>query len=198
MLQFNVPFILASGSPRRRRLLEQLGLDFEVRVPDVDEVFPPDASPEDIVLNLALQKGEPIAEANPDALTLAADTIVVLDGSVLGKPAGPAEAAAMLRRLSDRKHTVYTGVALVHSGSDRCVTAAVATEVTFGPLSDAEIERYVATGSPLDKAGAYGIQDDHGALFISRIEGDYYNVVGLPLHRFYRIVRIAFTDLLDS
>ena len=196
MLRFSVPFILASGSPRRRRLLEQLGLEFSVHVPDLEEEHPPDKSPDDLVLSLALQKGEPIAEAHPEALTLSADTIVLLNGAVLGKPADAAEAADMLRRLADATHTVYTGIALSHSDTDRCVTAAVSTDVTFGPLSDAEIDRYVETGSPLDKAGAYGIQDDLGALFVSRINGDYYNVVGLPLHRFYRIVQIAFADLL--
>jgi septum formation protein len=104
----------------------------------------------------------------------------------------------MLRRLSGATHTVYTGLALVHPPSGRRVTAHEATAVTFAPLSDDEIARYVATGAPLDKAGAYGIQDDHGALFIARIEGDYYNVVGLPLHRLYRVLRAYFADLLDA
>lgn len=198
MLQFNVPFILASASPRRRRLLEQLGVSFEVRVPHVEEVHPEGSSPEDVVLHLSLEKAEPIAEAEPDALTLAADTIVVLDGLILGKPIDESEAISMLRALSGRSHTVYTGITIIHARSDRCVTAAVSTQVTFGELDDAEIARYVATGSPLDKAGAYGIQDDYGALFISRIDGDYYNVVGLPLHRFYRLLRVGFTDLLTA
>ncbi len=198
MLQFNVPFVLASASPRRRRLLEQLGLRFDVRVPDVDETPVPGQSPQDLVLRLALEKAEPIAESLPEALTLAADTVVVLDGELLGKPSDEQEARVMLRALSGRTHTVFTGIALLHSRSDRCVTAAVETKVTFSDLADDEIARYVATGSPLDKAGAYGIQDDYGALFISRIDGDYYNVVGLPLHRFYRLLRTAFTDLLVS
>ena len=171
-------------------------MSFDVRVSTVEEVHPPDATPEDVVLHLALEKGEQIAEAEPGALTLAADTIVVLDGQILGKPADADEARAMLRSLSERTHTVYTGIALIHPQSDRCVTAAVSTAVTFGRLDDDEIRRYVETGSPLDKAGAYGIQDDYGALFISRIDGDYYNVVGLPLHRFYRLLQTAFTDLL--
>lgn len=198
MLQLNVPLILASQSPRRRRLLEQLGFDFEVRAPSDDEEIDPTVSPEDMVLQLALEKGKPVADERPDALTLAADTIVVLDGAVLGKPADAAEAKSMLRALSGKTHTVYTGIAVLHSGTDRCVTGAVATDVTFGVLSDEEIERYVQTGSPLDKAGAYGIQDDAGSYFISRIDGDYYNVVGLPLHRFYRILRTAYVDLIAA
>ena len=196
MLRFNVPFILASESPRRRRLLEQLGLTFEVRAHGVEEIHPPDASPEDIVLDLSLRKAEPVADAEPGALTLGADTVVVLDGEVLGKPADAAHARLMLQRLSGRTHEVFTGIAIVHAGSDRCVTAHEATAVTFAEMSEEEIDRYVATGSPIDKAGAYGIQDDCGALFVSRIDGDYYNVVGLPLHRFYRMVRYAFPDLM--
>lgn len=196
MLRFKVPFVLASASPRRKYLLGQLGIEFQVRVPGVDETSPDGLSPQDIVLRLALAKAGPVAEAIPGALTLAADTIVVLDGQILGKPRDEQEARQMLRSLSGRTHTVFTGIALMHSESDRAVTASVATDVTFSELADDEIASYVATGSPMDKAGAYGIQDDHGALFISRIDGDYYNVVGLPLHRFYRIVRTAFTDLL--
>lgn len=198
MLRLNVPLILASRSPRRRRLLEQLGLEFEVREPTSDERIDLSESPEDIVLKLALEKGESIADQRPEALTLAADTIVVLDESVLGKPVDAGEARTMLRSLSGRTHTVYTGIAVIHPASDRCVTGAVATDVTFGALGDDEIDRYVRTGSPLDKAGAYGIQDDAGSFFISRIDGDYYNVVGLPLHRFYRILRTAYLDLIAA
>ena len=114
----------------------------------------------------------------PGALVLAADTVVVLDGDVLGKPPTTADARATLRRLSGRTHTVYTGLALVHDG--RAATDHRATRVTFADLSDAEIDAYVATGSPMDRAGAYGIQDDAGALFVTRVEGDYPAVVGLP------------------
>ena len=196
MVQFSVPFVLASGSPRRRRLLEQLGLSFEVRVPDVDETPPPDATPQDVVLKLALDKAERVAESVPGALILAADTVVFLDGDLLNKPTDEADARRMLRLLSGQTHTVCTGIAIIHAASDRCVTAAVDTRVTFGNLDDDEIARYVSTGSPMDKAGGYGIQDDYGALFVSRIDGDYYNVVGLPLHRFYRLLRTAYTDLM--
>ncbi|MGI9174407.1 MAG: Maf family protein [Rhodothermales bacterium] len=189
------PFVLASGSPRRRRLLEGLGLAFEVVVSDVEETVDPALSPEAMVQHLAQKKAAAVAASHPEALTLGADTIVVLEGDVLGKPAHEAEARAMLRGLSGATHEVYTGIALLHPRSNRCQTSYEATRVTFGALTDQEIDAYVASGSPMDKAGGYGIQDDHGALFVARIDGDYYNVVGLPLHRLYRLLRDEFTDL---
>ncbi|ACY48395.1 Maf family protein [Rhodothermus marinus] len=197
-MKLRVPLILASRSPRRRKLLAQLGLHFEVHPSDLDENATNHRLPEQLVEQLALEKARTVAARFPEALTLGADTIVVLDGDVLNKPADEAEARAMLRRLSGRTHTVYTGVALVHPASQREVVDYEATQVTFAPLTDAEIDAYVATGSPLDKAGAYGIQDDYGAVFIRRIEGDYYNVVGLPLHRLYRMLRNHFADLIED
>lgn len=194
MLRLHVPLVLASQSPRRRQLLERLGIPFSVHPSDVDETVPPDTAPSEVAALLATQKAEAIAPQHPDALTLGADTIVVLDDVVLGKPADAVEAAAMLRRLSERSHMVYTGLALVHHG--RTVTTHEATEVTFATLTDAEIAAYVQTGSPLDKAGAYGIQDDLGAFFVEGIQGDYYNVVGLPLRRLYGTLRTYFADLL--
>ena len=195
-MNVNTEFILASASPRRRRLLEQLGTRFRVQVSPAEEVVPDGMAPSEVVQKLALDKALPVAAAHPEALTLAADTVVVFEGDVLGKPADAAEARAMLRRLSGHTHTVFTGVALVHPASARRTTTYEATDVTFGPLTDDEIARYVAGGSPMDKAGAYGIQDDRGALFVARIEGDYYNVVGLPLYRLYQVLRTDFTDLL--
>lgn len=197
-MKLRVPLILASHSPRRRKLLAQLGLDFEVHPSDLDENATNHRLPEQLVEQLALEKARAVAARFPEALTLGADTIVVLDGDVLNKPADEAEARTMLRRLSGRTHTVYTGVALVHPASRREIVDYEATQVTFAPLTDAEIDAYVATGSPLDKAGAYGIQDDYGAVFIRRIEGDYYNVVGLPLHRLYRMLRNHFADLIED
>lgn len=188
--------MLASGSPRRRALLHQLGLAFSVQPGTAEEVWPDGSSPAEAVEALALQKAASVAEAHPDALTLGADTVVVLGGKVLGKPSDPREAAAMLRRLSGATHTVFTGLALLHPASRRRVTTHETTEVTFAPLDAGEIAAYVASGAPMDKAGAYGIQDDLGALFVRRIEGDYYNVVGLPLHRLYRTLRAHFADLL--
>jgi len=196
MLSLRAPLVLASRSPRRQALLRQLGLTFEVHPSDAEEAFPPGAPPHEAVVLVAQAKGEAVAPRFPDALTLSADTVVVLGGDVLGKPADPAEAAAMLHRLGGRTHTVYTGIALIHPASERTASAVEATEVTFAPLSAREVEAYVATGSPLDKAGAYGIQDDLGALFVAGVRGDYYNVVGLPLHRLYRLLQDRFADLL--
>ncbi|MDX1532432.1 MAG: Maf family protein [Rhodothermales bacterium] len=196
MLDLHVPLVLASQSPRRRQLLERLGLTFTVQPSGAEEVLPEGAGPAEAVEVLARQKAEAVAPDHPDALTLGADTLVVLEDDVLGKPADADEAAAMLTRLAGRTHTVYTGIALLHPPSRRSVTAHEATAVTFAPLDAHEVAAYVATGSPMDKAGAYGIQDDLGALFVAGIEGDYYNVVGLPLHRLYRTLRSGFADLL--
>lgn len=194
-MRLKTDLVLASQSPRRKKLLEQLGLAFTVHASDVDEVIDPALAPDAVVQALALDKVRAVAPAYPSALTLGADTIVVLDGDILGKPADAAEARAMLGRLSGRTHTVFTGLGLVHAPTGRTVTAAEATDVTFAELDPAEIGAYVDTGAPLDKAGAYGIQDDYGAVFVSRIDGDFYNVVGLPLHRLYRVLRERFADL---
>lgn len=196
MLSFRVPFILASQSPRRRTLLSQIGVEFHVHPSDAEEVWDDTLSPDGAVERIALQKAEVIAPLYPEALTLGADTVVVLEGSVLGKPVDAEEAASMLLRLSGATHTVFSGIALIHPASGRLVTAHAATQVTFSSLSLDEIQRYVATGSPMDKAGSYGIQDDHGALFVERINGDFYNVVGLPLQRLYQTIRTTFEDLL--
>jgi septum formation protein len=185
--------ILASASPRRRELLAGLGLTPPVRPVDVDET-PRDGEPAaDCVLRLARAKAE--AGAGPGELVLAADTLVVLDGRILGKPAGPEEAAAMLARLAGRDHLVQTGVA-VRDGDTAAVAAAVeTTRVTIAPLSAGRIAGYVATGEPLDKAGAYAIQG-LGALFVERIEGNYSNVVGLPLPLTRRLFAELGFDLL--
>lgn len=196
-MQIHAPLILASQSPRRRRLLQRLGLAFTVQVSPAEEVIPPDADPASLVQSLALQKARPVAAEHAEALTLAADTVVALDDEILGKPASREAAATTLRRLSGATHTVYTGIGLMHPATDRSAAAVTATRVTFGTLSDEEIAAYVATGSPMDKAGSYGIQDDLGALFVERIDGDYYNVVGLPLRRLYLTLRETFGDLVS-
>lgn len=185
MLTLRTPLVLASASPRRRALLERLGLDFEVRPTDADETWPAGLDAGPAAEEVAMRKARAV-EA-PGALVLAADTVVVLDGEVLGKPADDAEAAATLGRLSGRTHEVATGLALRRDGRE--ATAHETTRVTFAPLTPAEIAAYVATGSPLDKAGSYGIQDDFGALLIDGIDGDYFNVVGLPLRRLYATLR---------
>lgn len=195
-MKFRVPFILASRSPRRSHLLAQLGFDFEVQPSEIDETVSDTVTPVELVRTLAFEKASAVSRARPESLVLAADTIVVLDDIILGKPGDAAEARAMLRSLSDATHTVYSGIALIHRASRRAITGVESTRVTFDALSEEEIEEYVEGGSPMDKAGSYGIQDDRGALFVKRIEGDYYNVVGLPLHRLYRMLRADFSDLL--
>lgn len=180
--------VLASGSPRRRQLLAEQGLLFEVRPVDLDETPRPGESGCELVLRLAEQKA--LAAARAGEVVLAADTAVVVDGAVLGKPADDAEATAMLRQLSGRWHEVLTGVAVCDL--DRALRLALVetTRVRFATLSEAEIGWYVATGEPADKAGAYAIQG-YGAIFIEQIEGSYSNVVGLPLSTTYRLLRQA-------
>ena len=192
MLVLQCPLVLASASPRRRDLLARLGLAFDVRPTDADETWPEDLAPGPAAAEVALRKAR---AADVDALVLAADTVVVLDGDVLGKPADADGAARTLRRLSGRTHEVATGLALRLNGRE--TTAYETTRVTFADLSDDEIAAYVATGSPLDKAGSYGIQDDLGAVFVERIEGDYFNVVGLPLRRFYTTLCAFVPDLVS-
>lgn len=193
-MKLEVPFVLASGSPRRRRLLDRIGMEFDVDVSHVEEYISEGAQPAALVEELAIRKARDVSARHPDSLTLGADTIVVLDNEILGKPSDADEATEMLRRLSNNTHVVYTGIALVYR--DRVVTQHEATRVTFVEMTDDEIEAYIASGSPMDKAGAYGIQDDRGALFVRRIEGDYYNVVGLPLQLFYRTIKMHYNDLL--
>lgn len=189
-------FILASQSPRRRKLLRQIKIPFVHAPSNIIETVPGNLNPEELVERLALKKASAIATKKPNALVLGADTLVVCRGVIFGKPSGVTEAAGMLRQLSNTSHKVLTGIALVHHQSERKVTAVETTEVTFGRLTETEITNYIKTGSPMDKAGAYGIQDDVGALFVERIHGDYYNVVGLPLRRLYVLLKQHYGDLL--
>ena len=194
-LLYHHNLILASQSPRRSHLLGQLGIPFTVHPSHFEEIIPSTITfPPEIVSYFALQKAISVASHYPDHITLGADTIVVIDDEILGKPADDQEAQRMLGRLSGRTHMVYTGLALVLPATAQEVVTHEATRVTFDVLTDNEISAYVATGSPLDKAGAYGIQDDLGAIFVARIEGDYYNVVGLPLNRLYRTLKAHFPD----
>lgn len=169
--------ILASKSPRRQQLLQQIGMDFTVRVTDTDETMDFSCPPQDEVARVSAEKAA-AAVCDPEDVVVAADTIVVVDGKILGKPASEEQAVEMLRMLSGRSHRVMTGLT-VRKG-DRVATHTEITELVFRPLSDAEIRAYVATGDPLDKAGAYGIQGMAGA-FVERICGDYFNVMGLPI-----------------
>lgn len=187
--------ILASQSPRRRELLARMGLrNFRVWAPDVDETMPPGTPPQALVEALSRRKAQAVqAQAGAGCLIIAADTVVCLEGQILGKPADAAQAAAMLRALSGRRHMVCSGVSVCAGG--RTVTEHEQTLVTFRPLDEGEIAAYIATGEPMDKAGAYGIQG-LGSLFVSGIEGDYYNVVGLPVCRLGRILRRFGVDCL--
>jgi septum formation protein len=180
--------ILASRSPRRIQLLAQIGLSARVVPCDIPEEFDPALTPSQNASSLALQKARCVASGIDEGIIVGADTIVVLDGKMLGKPVDRGDAVRMLSLLSGRTHTVATGISLVDRPSDRSVDAVELTQVTFRTLPPREIEAYVAGGSPMDKAGAYGIQDDYGAVFVTRIEGCFYNVVGLPLARLYTLL----------
>jgi len=174
--------ILASGSPRRREIMNLFGKPFQVISSDIEEPVVATDPPEVTVMALALEKALDVAgKIQPGALVIGADTLVYCDG-YLGKPADAAEAEAMLTRLQGRKHAVFTGVAIVRAGSDQKVVEAVQTQVSMKALTPAEIRSYIATGEPMDKAGAYAVQG-LGSLLVEGIEGDYFNVVGLPVQR---------------
>jgi nucleoside triphosphate pyrophosphatase len=172
----SIPIVLASASPRRRQLLELLGLTFDVAPADVDETWRNGEAPAAHAERLAREKAA--LRARPGAAVVGADTIVVIDGAILGKPADAAEARAMLRRLAGREHEVFTAVAVARGA--RLASGVARTAVRFRALDDATIAAYVATGEPMDKAGAYGIQG-YGAVLVERIEGDYFTVMGLGL-----------------
>jgi septum formation protein len=182
----DVRIILASQSPRRRELLALIGIPHERQPADLDESLLPDENPIAHAERLARAKAEVIARREPGAVVIGSDTIVVLDGDILGKPNDSGEAAATLRRLSGRTHTVHTAVAVARNG--RTVSGVESVEVTFRPLTDAQIEAYVATGEPMDKAGAYGIQG-YGAVIVERVHGDYFAVMGLALGRLVDLLR---------
>jgi len=183
-----VPLVLASASPRRRELLGLLGLKPQVVPADIDESWRPGEEPAPHAERLAREKAAVVAARYPAACVIAADTIVVLDGDILGKPADAADAAAMLRRLSGREHTVHTAMAVACGG--RTVSGVESTQVWFRALDDATIRAYIATGEPMDKAGAYGIQG-YGAVIVERIAGDYFTVMGLGLGRLVGLLREA-------
>lgn len=176
--------ILASASPRRRELMTLIGIPHEVRPADIDETYLPGEAPRAHAVRLAREKAQTIAA--PDAVVIGSDTIVVVDGDVLGKPRDDAEAARMLGRLSGRSHTVITAVAVSWKG--RVVSDAEEVGVTFHQLSNNQIRDYIATREPMDKAGAYGIQG-YGATIVARVDGDYFAVMGLPLQRMVQLMR---------
>jgi septum formation protein len=188
-----VKFILASSSPRRRELLASIGLDFEVRPSHVPEVHEPGEAPAEYVARLSRDKAHALASANREDWVIAADTTVVLGDQLLEKPVDADDAARMLTTIAGRTHVVYTGVTLENISREWKDTRVAATEVTMLPLSAADIQWYVATGEPLDKAGAYAAQGV-GGMFIEAIRGSYTNVVGLPLATLFQMLRDAGID----
>ncbi|MCX6141491.1 MAG: Maf family protein [Candidatus Kapabacteria bacterium] len=192
LLHLPYPLVLASQSPRRSALLHHVGFTFSTVSPNVDEEsvstsLPPDEYVQHLAL-LKAMRGAELTEA--PSIVIGSDTTVVLDGMVLNKPLDAEDAVRMLQTLSGRTHTVHTGIALIVSGQPRYTRmTSRSTDVTFRELRSSEIEAYVESGSPMDKAGAYGIQDDFGAVFVSRVEGCYYTIVGLPLELLYTSMR---------
>ena len=186
-MKFN-RIILASGSPRRRELLAKLNIDFEIITSDADETIDSD-NPETIVETLSERKARAVFDTITDdnVLVIGADTIVYYDGEVLGKPEDEEDARGMLSMLSDRTHQVYTGVSIISriKGEEKIKTFSDRTDVTFYEIDKFDLADYIKTGSPMDKAGAYGIQDDF-AKHVKKIDGDYNNVVGLPLSKLYQ------------
>jgi len=176
----SVPIILASTSPRRKELLGGLGIQFTIDPSDADESFEAGTAPEEVVRMLALRKAESVAERHGQGLVIGSDTIVVVDGQILGKPIDDSDAHRMLQMLQGRSHAVCSGVAVVDAAGGRSIAAVSVTNVIMRALSAEQIDAYVRSGEPRDKAGAYGIQG-LGATIVERIDGDYFTVVGLPL-----------------
>jgi septum formation protein len=185
MLNFSSQVYLASKSPRRKKLLKQLNIKFKVINVHVNEARKNGELPSAMVKRLSEAKMAEAREKIKDGIIITADTIVVIDYKILGKPKNRMDAEKILRKLSGRTHTVYTGYSVFNSSNNKFITDYEKTNVTFRKLEYKEIKEYIAAGSPMDKAGAYGIQDDFGAVFIKKINGDFYNVVGLPLSSLY-------------
>lgn len=186
MINSKTQIYLASNSPRRRKLLKQLNLKFKSFGIDIDETVKRNENPSSAVVRLSKEKLEIAKRKKLNGIIITADTIVVLGKKILGKPKNEKDAFDILKLLSGRTHIVYTGYSVYNSISQKTISEYEKTEVTFRKLSDQEILEYIASGSPMDKAGAYGIQDDFGAVFIKKINGCYYNVVGLPLAKLYQ------------
>jgi septum formation protein len=187
--------ILASKSPRRKQILEQFGLNFEVEVSDFDESQIAFKTPIEMVEKLSFEKAKIIAERNPDAVIIGADTIVIFKNEIIGKPKSEKDAIRILNLLSGNMHEVVTGFTVMED--KKSITSYVSSRVKFKQLSDAEITTYVATGEPMDKAGGYGIQSK-GGLFIERIAGDYFNVVGLPIFALAEVLRDFGVDIIKN
>jgi len=189
MLKTNLPIYLASKSPRRRKLLKQLGINFKAFSVNLHEEIFDGEHPAATVKRLANHKFEEALKRKRDGIIITADTIVVLNKKIIGKPIDEKDAFRILKLLSGKTHTVYTGFVVCNVIKNKKIVDYEKTEVTFRKITDEEIEKYISSGSPMDKAGAYGIQDDFGAVFVKKINGCYYNVVGLPLAKVYQALQ---------
>lgn len=185
MIKADLPIYLASRSPRRRKLLKQLNIKFKSFSVNLDESFRDNETPLQNVLRICKEKMELAKNRVSDGVVITCDTIVVIGDEILGKPVDKKDAFRLLKKLSGKTHIVITAYCIYNYLTKKQITEYQETKVTFRKLTDEEIIEYIETGSPMDKAGAYGIQDDFGAVFVKRIEGCYYNVVGLPLSKFY-------------
>lgn len=189
MIKTDLPIYLASRSPRRRKLLKQLGIKFKSLSVNLDEKINGGEKPVHLVKRLSIEKLNLARKKINSGLIITADTIVVLNNKIIGKPTNKKEAVQYLKLLSGMQHIVFTGFAVMNIPANKIIVDYEKTEVKFRKLDDDEINDYVHSGSPLDKAGAYGIQDDFGAVFVEKINGCYYNVVGLPLTKLYQALR---------
>lgn len=189
MIETKLPIYLASKSPRRKKLLEQINLKFKIVSVDCEEKIKRNETPVEAVKRISREKLDLAKKQIKNGIIITADTIVVMDKKIIGKPINELDAFKTLKKLSGKTHSVYTGFSLFNTVSKKTIVDYEKTLVTFRKLDDEEIREYITTGSPMDKAGAYGIQDDFGAVFIKKINGCYYNVVGLPLSKVYSTLK---------
>lgn len=194
--EIHQPIVLASSSPRRYEILSRLGLDFTVDSADVEESIEANLMPDEAVKTLALRKAAAVAPHYERGIIIGADTIVVADGTILGKPADSEDALAMLLTLQGREHSVYSGYAVIDAATGKTAVGYEHTAVIFRPISEEEARSYVATGEPIGKAGAYAIQG-LGAVFVREIHGDYFNVVGLPLFKLAQALKDFGLDIIN-
>jgi septum formation protein len=191
MIKTDLPIYLASSSPRRKKLLQQLNLRFKTFTVECEENIEKGETPLNAVKRLAKKKLSIARTKIKNGIIITADTVVAVNGKIIGKPVDGKDAERILKQLSGKTHTVYTGFSIFNSRNNKSITGYEKTLVTFRRLGQKEIRKYIETGSPMDKAGAYGIQDDYGAVFVEKINGCYNNVVGLPLTKFYKaLIRI--------
>ena len=189
MIKSKLKIYLASSSPRRKKLLQQLNIPFNVLQVNVDEKVKKNEFPVKAVKRLSVEKMKKAEKEITDGIIITADTMVVLNKTIIGKPVNRKDAEKILKKLSNKTHKVYTGFCIKNTVTGKMITDFEKTFVTFRKIGDEEIHDYVSTSSPMDKAGAYGIQDDFGAVFVEKINGCYYNVVGLPLTKVYKSIQ---------